>query len=210
MRFISHSRRFQVLILSPVKVIENGIEREIAPMLIAQFKQGDLTAEELEFAERKWEKTAHGRTLEQDQVTKTPLIGRLSTYDTNDPAVQAEYEEVDRVLEGKPHAKLPRGQVWKDGDAERITIERLMHTMQLTGGADFAVIEEAVVPAPWPAYNEFPGSVEDLVEVLVAQGHHLPQVLQYERQNLKRHAVIAALEAKLDEQQPVGAEVIPA
>lgn len=210
LRFISHSRRFQVLILSPVKEYVNGQEREIAPMLVARFKQGDLTAEELEFAERKWDKVAHGRTLEMDQVTKTPLLGRLSMYDTGSPAAQAEFEAIDRALQGQEHVKLPRGQRWKDGDAERITIERLLSTSERTRGADFALFEEQPVPAPWPTYDSFPGNEEDLLEVLIEQGHHLPQVLAYERQQDVHPRLIPMLEEEIDRNAPVGAEVIPA
>lgn len=208
MRFISHSRRFQVLILADRKEIINGFEREVAPMLVAQFRQGDLTSEELEFAERKWDRTAPGRTLEMDQVTKTPLLGRLSVYDTDSQEAQADFDRVDRALEGQEHQKLPRGQRWQDGDAERLTIERLLSASARTNGADFAPFEEAPVTAPWPNYNEFPGDTEDLVEVLLAQGHHLPQALAYERQNLKRRDVIEALEREIERTAPTGAEVV--
>jgi hypothetical protein len=210
MRFISHSRRFMVQIFPSVKMVENGIEREISPQLVAKFKQGDLTSDELSFARSLWDRSANGRTLEMDQVTKTDLLGRLSVYDTDAPDVQQEFDEIDRALDGQPHAKLARDERWKPGDAERLTIERLMEAAARGNNGDFAAYTEAAVPPPWPKYDDFPGSAEDLLEVLVEQGHHLPQALAYERQNGKRRVVIEMLEEEIARQQPQGAEIIPA
>ena len=53
------------------------------------------------------------------------------------------------------------------------------------------------VAAPWPAYNEFRGSVQELAEKVVSDGHHLPQVIAYEKQNLNRANVVEALEEAL-------------
>lgn len=211
MRFISHSRRFMVQIFPSVKTVENGIEREISPQLVAKFKQGDLTADELSFARSLWERSANGRTLEMDQVTKTDLLGRLSVYDTDAPDVQQEFDAVDRAIEGQEHAKLPRGQKWKAGDAERLTIERLLEAARRGNNGDLAAYTEAAVAPPWPNYDRFPGSAEDLLEVLVEQGHHLPGALAYERQNQKRPRVIKLLEQEIERTAPAeGAEIIHA
>ena len=209
MRFISHIRKFEVPILMPqVEYLQGGGTRELVPMLVARFRQGDLTAEELSFAEAKYGREAPGRNLEIDEVTLVPLIGRLSIFDTESDEMQAEFERVDRMMEGQEHQAFPRGHKWEDGDAEKATIAKLLD--RAAQSSDFAVIEEIPVPPPWPAYDTFPGSEDDLFEVIVAQGHHLPQVAAYERQNQKRDYLLGLLDMAIEEAKPQGSEVIVA
>jgi hypothetical protein len=210
MRFISHIRNYAVVVLHDVKTImQNGQERELAPLLIAQFKSvregAPISAEEHEFAERRFD--TYGRTYEVDEVTPTPLVGRLSIYDTLSDENQGLYETIDRGLQGQPHADLDIDEVWKVGDAQRI-VERKLVARAATSN-DFALFEEAEIAPPWPAFDAFPGDTEDLLGVLVAQGHHLPQVLAYEKQHQHRADVIAGLEQLIAETREADVPAVP-
>jgi hypothetical protein len=180
------------------EILGNGTERELVPLIEAKFRGVrdaggvDLTAEQLEFAVRKWDKQAQGRTLEQDQHTYTDLLSRLSVYDTSTAENVAAYDEIDRAMRGMEHTDLPRGQKWQDGDAKKIVERKLLERAKTS--SDFAVFEEQPLSPPWPAYESFPGDEEERLDVLKAQQHHLPEVLAYERQLGVRPAMIELLE----------------
>jgi hypothetical protein len=193
MRFLSHIRNFGVGILqSREEVLAGGVTREIQPMLTATFKTGDIFAEELEYAERHFK--VHGRTTERDEVTLTPLIGRLSTYDTESEENIRIYDEIDAKMEG---TYLPGGrEKWTTGSTKKLVEEKLLSRQ----GENYALVEQAPVDAPWPKYDEFQGDDESLVFVLVEQGHNLGQAIAYERQHQNRPDVIRRLEEAVQEQ----------
>jgi hypothetical protein len=196
MRFVSHIRNFGVGILTRRAVIQaSGAEQELVPGFQASFWQSDITAAELEFAERHF--SPNGRTTEVDEVTLTPLLGRLSVYDTEAEKEVAKYDEIDEQMLGET---IPgsRGKLWERGTMKRMVEEKLV--ARAATSQTFALVVEPRVAPPWPAYDSFPGEVEDLVAVIQAQGHHIPAVIAYERQNRRRADVIAALEDALAEQ----------
>lgn len=200
MRYISHIRNFAVGIMSKrVEYLPGGIERVIVPELTARFKVHDVTAEELEFAERVWRKLP-GQTYEADEVTPTARISRLSTFDTESPENQALFREVDdhMIKEGLtlPGTRDP----WKVGDAQRITEAKLAD--RAVRSETFAIVAERELAPPWPLYDAFPGEPEDLVAVVVSQGHNVRAVLAYEEQHQDRPSVVSLLReevAKFDE-----------
>jgi hypothetical protein len=53
------------------------------------------------------------------------------------------------------------------------------------------------LPAPWPNYDEYRGTVGALMKKLEDDGHDLALVLEYERASLNRPALVSALEDKL-------------
>jgi hypothetical protein len=62
----------------------------------------------------------------------------------------------------------------------------------------FFVVETTPIPKPWPAFDEFEGSGEDMVVALDALGYDLQEALDYERLFGKRRPdVIAAIEEAL-------------
>ncbi len=220
MKFISHIRRFTVVIMRDVKVIENGMEREVVPLYQAEFKGADrggpdLSADELAFAERLWDRTVEGRTYEIDEITPTPLIGRLSTFNTQDPDVQADFDRIDRLMTGREHTSLPMGEKWQPGHMQALTEKILAERAPLSQGT-FALVEEIPLVAPWPTYTQFPGDVEDLLDVLIQQGHHLPAVLAFEQQQKVHPDLIPLLEDQIAADMPanvpthVPGDVIPA
>lgn len=208
MRFLSHIRSFAVQILEPrSEILGGGVVRELQPLLMAQFVTGDITAAELTFAERNFH--AHGRTTERDEVTLTPLLGRLSSYDTEMPANLEEYARVDRQMEGQ---YVPGGrEKWSEGTTKRIVEEKLIERSKV-GDAPFALVEEERIVPPWPLYDAFPGDAQELVEVLKVQGHNLIQALGYERQNANRADVVEILEEEIEaaRERVGGPEYIPA
>lgn len=196
MRFVSHIRNFGVGILTRRAVIQaSGAEQELVPGFQASFWQSDITAEELEFAERHF--SPNGRTTEQDEVTLTPLIGRLSVYDTEAEKEIAKYDAIDEQMLGET---IPgsRGQIWERGTLKAMVEEKL--SARAASSQTFALVVEAPMSPPWPAYDAFPGEVEDLVATIQAQGHHIPPIVVYERQNQNRPEVVAALEDAAAEQ----------
>lgn len=184
MRFISHIRRNAITIHGGrVRHTEFGDE-VLIPMVIAQFTPGDITAEELVFAERVFKGETNGRTLELDEVTPTELLGRLSSYDTDE---HAEYfAQLDEEYGAPSGAKNWEG--WK-----AYTEQKLIERSQ--PGSDSRIFEAAPLSPPWPKYNEFRGSIDDLIMRLLEDGYHLPAVLEYEQsaQGLQRKDVIVAL-----------------
>lgn len=189
MRFVSHIRKFTVGVLTDRTVpLAGGGEQTLVPGFQAAFWQSDITAAELEFAERHF--SPNGRTTEVDEVTLTPLIGRLSVYDTENENEIKKYDDIDEFMVGQP---IPgtRGETWERGTMKAM-VERRLTERALTSQT-FAKFEEPMVAPPWPTYDAFPGEPEDLVEVIKAQGHHVPAVLLYERQNQNRPDVVAAL-----------------
>lgn len=198
MRFISHIRRLSVGIQSGRNRYELGMEQVVVPNIVAEFWQGDITSAELAFAEFAFKGELNGRTLELDEVTPTQLLGRLSIYDTENPSVVAAMEALDEEF-GKPRGH----ESYKD----------LLEAKLLSRsgpGLDFRLVEEAPVPAPWPRYNEYAGSFEDLVQRVIDDGYHLPEVLAYERQNLNRVEVVELLEMSIRDNQASSADFVQA
>jgi hypothetical protein len=59
-------------------------------------------------------------------------------------------------------------------------------------------VETTPIPRPWPTFDEFEGTGEELVFALEAMGHSLQEALDYERLfGRRRPDVIAALEEAL-------------
>jgi hypothetical protein len=218
MKFLSHIRKQAVVILTDVvQIMPSGEHRTIVPLYIAQFdpvaggQGGDVNSAELAFAEQIYGTQANGRNLEMDQHTFVPLITRLSTYDTEADRNLAAYEEIDRAMRGEEHKSLPRGTTWKDGDMKLLVERTLLERAQVGNNDDFIVYEETVLLPPWPLYEEFQGEPEDLLGVLLVQGHDLHKVLAYERQQGTRPERIAIIEDELATRpEPAEGEFIPA
>lgn len=191
MKFVSNIRRFAVQIQPRrVRYLLNGAEEEIQPMILAEFKDADLTHEELAFARTQYSDRDNGWKTEIDEVTPTPLINRLSTFDTAEHA--EEYEELDQQW-GDPSESNP--------EAKRLgahTYRELVELKLLTRQGDMVLIEEKKVEAPWPRYAEFQGSFAELAAMVeqVVGADGFDQVIAYERQTLNRAPVLAALEER--------------
>jgi hypothetical protein len=199
-RAISHIRRYGIVIFSEINRNVNGVIEEVRPLHVAEFMPGDITSEELTWAERFFK--PHGRTYEADEVTPSALLGRMSSYDTEAPANLERYAQIDDIAAGEP---IPghRGETWEQGTTKRLTEERLRQRVNGLAG-DFAIVEQAPLSPPWPTYDEFKGYPRDIIEKLIEDGHHLPEALAYERQNQNRADLVEDLEATIEARRESG------
>lgn len=184
MRFISHIRNFAVGVVEHREhATAYGTSIVDRQGYIAQFKQ-DVTEADVEAAQRIFELqgNVHGRTLELDEMTPTPLINRISVFDTAEEAAREGWD-------GKTVTD-DRGVVHDF----RTYVERFL-SERVVGHQDFALIEEPKVEAPWPRYLEFDGTFEQLMQKIVADGYDLGHVLQFEQQEGRRPQVIEGIEA---------------
>lgn len=202
MKFVSHIRRFSIVLLGQVTETVVGIgEREIVPSYQAQFKQSPAVNEMIAFAHATWPRV-HGYEMEVDEVTIRPLVLRLSAFDTEAEDVLRDFDMIDRALDGMEHPDLPRGVKWKAGTMKELAERKLLARAETK--QDFALYVETPLPAPWPAYEDFPGDDEDRLGVLKAQQHPLSEVLAYERQKQLRPNMITLLEEELQNDPAVG------
>jgi len=171
MRFISQSRRFSVQVRPERGVVENGMWAIKVDPIYADFWQDDIREHELAVAEKSF--NFHGRTTEMDTVTPTPIITRLSVFDT---------------------VVAAQAQGWDDETREQVE-EFLLRRAEQTGNTNFMYVPEREINPPWPRYNEFRGSIERLVARLTEDGYDFNDVLTYEQSQfgLRRPEVIAAL-----------------
>lgn len=179
MRFVSHIRGFGVQIKAPKVRFSNYGDRIVdEDGYIAQFSP-DITHADIEWAQREFEEKGfmHGRTLMLDEVTLTPIINRLSVYDTDEAAAAENWtpefkQEVEEFL-------LARSD--NHPDYRRVEIES--------------------VPPPWPTYMNYRGTVPQLIEKLIEDGYSLEHALLFEQRTGKRENVIEALVEALNLQQ---------
>ncbi len=199
MRFVSHIRNFAVGIVTHQEApTAFGTVIVMREGFTAHFKQ-DVTDRDVEFAERVFERggMVYGRTTEIDEVTMSPLISRLSVFDTDEEAAREGWEGQTLTDDrGVEHDKKEY--------IERVLSERAVNHQ------DFRQIEEEPVPMPWPNYLQFEGSLEQLLQKVVDDGYEIGAVLAYERQQGKRPAVIEALERLLLAQDADVEETVPA
>jgi hypothetical protein len=180
MRFVSHIRGFSVQVVQPAVRYSNYGDRIVdREMYIAQFSGDLITNDDLDFARRVFEEGGfiNGRTTLLDEVTLTPIISRVSVYDTDEEALREKWDPKFKEM------------------VEEFLLERSVNH------PDFRPIEEARVEPPWPTYDSFRGTPAKLVEKIAADGYRPEVALTYERQNQNRAEVISALEVEIASQE---------
>jgi hypothetical protein len=184
MRFVSHIRKFGVQIIEPRShYTQYGDRIEDREGYVAWFNQNDITDADLEFAEREFVQGGliTGRTTERDEVTMTPLVDRISVFDTEEEALRLNWG----------------GKIYTDERGVEHDFQTYVEnflTRRAADAQDFRQMTAVLVEAPWPRYLDFQGSLPELMQRLVDDGHDLNRVLAYERQTGHREMVIAALE----------------
>lgn len=189
MRFVSQSRGFSLQIVEPrVHFSQYGDRQVDREGYVAFFTQDGVIDHDVEFAEREFGGFP-GRTTEVDEVTATPLLTRLSIYDTDEAAIEENWDpEFKELVEQK---MLARSQ----------------------NHPDFRRVTTLPIEAPWPAYMAYAGTLESLIEKIIEDGYDPARVLAFERQLDKpRPMVIAALETLIADQSELaqGAETVNA
>lgn len=180
MRFLSHIRNFSVQIVEPrTHATQYGdiiVDRE---GYVADFRTHDVTETDIQFAEDVFVKQGllYGRTTQLDEVTATPLLTRLSVFDTDERA----------LVEG-----------W-DPEFKKLVEDKLMQRAE--NHPDYRLVTREPIEAPWPRYLDFRGSLEQLLQKVVEDGYDVRQVIAFERQSGQRPQVVEALERLLVEQE---------
>jgi hypothetical protein len=178
MRFASKYGRFAVQVQNEVSEhYATGQQRIIQPLVVARFAPGGLEPFERELVLGHW--SFNGSYQEMDEVTTVPPDYRIGVFDS-------------RI------AQLDHG--WSDETREQVE----QSLQQLARYDDIIELPRTMLSAPWPKYDEFRGTVAQLLKKLDDDGHDLQLVLEYERAVQNRPALISALQSKLDgfEQEP--------
>jgi hypothetical protein len=186
-RFVSHSPGFMVQIVEgrshPTAYGDLITDRE---NYIARFTQNDVTDADIDFVRRTFGEVLPGRTTLVDEMTSTPLLDRVSVFDTDEMALRENWEgQTFTDARGVTHDFKTR--------VEQVLSERAVDH------PDFRQVQVAPLQPPWPNYLEFRGTLEQLIQTLVFQGHDLRHVLAYEKEQ-GRPQVAAAIKAEIDRQ----------
>ena len=171
-RFISQYPEYSVQIRKQImRPLGDGQAEIVQAGLYAKFtsadKGGMIYDKERREAEDRFQ--VHGRQQEQDQATPIDIIHRLSVFDTDD---------------------VPES--WTDEDVE--LAERTLRDLALINPNAFIVMQGTPIPPPFPAYDVWEGTPQELVLKLTGDGFDLNEVILYERQfGQDRPEVIEAL-----------------
>jgi hypothetical protein len=175
MRFISQNSNY-VCQIRPQRsraLGDGGVEITQDPIyaIFTPVEQGGFLYEnEKDAAERHF--SFPGLTQHEDQATPSDVSYRLSVYDTEEKAVEDNWDAATKEL-----------------------IEQTLIQQSRLAPDSLLVIETTPIPAPFPAYDTYAGDPADLVIKLAEDGHDLERVLHYERTfGPKRPEVIEALE----------------
>jgi len=149
-----------------------GVSKIIQTAVFAEFAPGGLQSFERELALGQWQ--FHGSYQEMDEVTTVQPDYRIGVLDTE--------------IQGRQKG-------WSDD------VRKQVDDAMLAVAAEFPhviALPRTNVPPPWPKYDEFKGTVAQLLKRLEEDGHDLRRVLIYEQANQNRDALVHALEAKID------------
>jgi hypothetical protein len=155
MRFISQYKQFgmQVRPIREMVLATGQVQVQVEPLYI-QFWQGDISEAEIAAAESHWG-TFVGRTVERDQMTPTPIISRLSAFDTD--------------ADHHPWAN--------DAEVKEMVEEVLLSK---AGGKDYIHVPREKMQPPWPTYDDFEGNLNALLKKINVDGYTLEETLAYE------------------------------
>lgn len=189
MRFIAHSRAYQVQCIQQRERPGPFGPEVIQPGYTAQFRYADVTVEDVAFAEVAFVGELNGRTYELDEVTPTPILNRLSTFDTEAQENVARFLEIDRDTWNPTDKSY--------GIAEGTTKDRVEKRLVERQSGDMTLIVEPTLTPPWPTYNDFVGSFDDLAMKVIEDGYNVSAVVAFEKSKdgLRRPQAIEALEA---------------
>lgn len=173
MRFISKWGRTKIQI-QPI-ITENyatGLTSVIQKPLYAIFNEGGLRPEERELAMAAW--TWNGFYQEQDEVTMVAPDYRIGVFDSE-------------------LAQL--NQDWTDEERLHVEADLVKYAAAFE---DLIEVPRVLIPPPWPNYDVYAGTPEQLVALLLDQGHDIERTIQYEKAMQNRPDVLAALEIGLN------------
>jgi hypothetical protein len=174
MRFISKYAKYMVQVRPQiVEAYATGQSKVIQPQLIAAFDVALVTGEERALARQHF--SFNGFAQEQDLVTVVEPDARISAFDSR--LAQAEHG-------------------WSD--EEREAVEALLTKNAEYLPEDLIRIERERLSPPWPSYDQFSGTRQQLAQKIEEDGYDVVDVLAYERENQNRPEIVAALELAAD------------
>jgi hypothetical protein len=172
MRFASKYGHFALQVQAEIaEHYATGQQRILQPLIVAQFRPGGLEPFERDLVLGHW--SFNGSYQELDEVTVVAPDYRIGVFDS--VTAQRDNAWTDQVREQVEQAL--RNQVRYD------------HIIELP---------RTTLPAPWPNYDDYKGTVGQLLKKLDEDGHDLRLVLAYERAVQNRPALVDALQSKLD------------
>lgn len=201
MRFVSKYRRYQLSARKPLSEPTVTGKRIYRHGFTCVFKHGGIRDYEKDVARKTF--SIKGQTVERDEVTTVdPFSGpgsRLSVFDTEDPLLNAQWAEWETIEKDEDGNPLARGTIKKE--IEQFLLNYSSH------GIDYVVVESVKLKAPWPKYDSLiPQGRRTLVmvaEQIAATAAQIgidPETVRaYERANLDRPVVLAALDVPVEE-----------
>ena len=154
MRFVSQYTNYIINIRNPVRrVTDFGVE-QIRDEIIAEFDANSWNQRDMEVAIASFK--FHGIFQFEDEATPVPPAYRLSVYDTDEKAAEFGWD-----------------------DETKAEVEQRMITAK-SFGRDFVLVQELALAPPWPAYDTFPGTAEELAQQVLDLGYSVDDVVAYE------------------------------
>jgi len=171
MRFAAKYGRLVVQIQREItEAYATGAVKVLQPNVWAAFKPDGLQPFERELVVTHW--TFNGAYQEMDEATTVQPDYRIGVFDSE----QAQLEEG-----------------WSDDTREQVE-NGLLDLVRF----DYIIaLPRTTLPAPWPNYDQYRGSVGQLIKKLEDDGHDLALALEYEKASQNRPALVAALDAKI-------------
>jgi len=160
-----------------------GMSKTIQTGLTAQFKPFGMRPLERELALASF--SFNGFYQAEDEVTVIPPDYRIGVFDSFEAQAENAWTEEERVM-----------------------VEQELRRLAALDPNTLVIVPEVHLPAPWPRYDEFNGSIARLMDKIVDDGYILEDVLAYERENQDRPDVIAALEQLIEDGEVVQAEEV--
>src|SRR5262245_64104274 len=180
MRFLARYGRYAVCV-QPYRgeAFATGQVRELQKEIVAQFAPGGMQPLERELAIGHWGVRMNGHYQEMDEVTIPPPDFRIGVFDSEQ--AQAEHG-------------------WSNDEREHVE-RTLVENGRITGNV--LAVPLTVHGPPWPRYDDYTGTTDELVRKLIEEGYDLAAVLDYEKANQRRPDVVSALTALADDPDAV-------
>jgi hypothetical protein len=175
MRFVSQYGAYRIQLRPQIaEVFSSGDVRVTQEGLYASFERDILMPHEREIALGTF--SFRGQYQERDEVRLVEPDYRLSVWDS------------DRVAERE--GWTPELKAW----AEERLLSNGMH------GIDYIHVPALVLAPPWPTFDSYRGTPENLVKKLVEDGHDLEEVLAYELEHKNRERFTVAIAEEIKRQ----------
>ena len=184
MRVLARYGRYMVQVRPQVSEgYANGVVKVTQTPLLAEFREGLMTPEERALCKQNW--TFNGFYQEQDEVTPVEPDYRLGLFDSIAAQIANNWT-----------------------DEERRLVEEALEETARREPNSVIVVHEIKLPAPWPTYDVFAGSVNALCTKIMEDGYTLEAVLAYEEANQDRPEVVAALKQLIADGETAPREMV--